>query len=85
MIIRSPNEQLPPSLMRFALWLLSCVFGMLGLALLGVGVWAASAQDGSAKGLMLTGAGFFMVRGRRCLTSVGSKWQSTMICWRWES
>ena len=68
MIIRSPNEQLPPSLMRFALWLLSCVFGMLGLALLGVGVWAASAQDGSAKGLMLTGAGFLLVG---CLVALG--------------
>ncbi len=61
MIIRFPNEQLPPSLMRFALWLLSCVFGLLGLALLVVGVWATSAQDGSGRALMIVGAGFLLV------------------------
>lgn len=68
MIIRFPNEQLPPSLMRFALWLLSCVFCLLGLALIVVGGWASSAQDGSGKALMIVGAGFLLVG---CLVALG--------------
>jgi hypothetical protein len=57
--IRFPSERTPPSQAGFVVLLLAVIFLLVGMALLGVGVWARHDDDAFAHTAFMVGGGSF--------------------------